>query len=216
MKISAWIAALKALGGWGLLVLATIDSAAIPMPLDALVASYVYSIPHKAWLYCIAAAVGGAAGSLVPYALGRAGGELFLLKKIDPKRLQRIRDRFEKQEFIALMVPAILPPPTPFKLFVFAAGVFEMKVLHFLLAIASGRLIRFAIVSVLTVIFGPQIVTSTRILLKQHPWLVLVLLVLLATGAYMVFRLLRAPATEVAAELRRHDVTEERNKNPRS
>ena len=91
-----------------------------------------------------------------------------------------------------------------------------MKALHFLLAIASGRLIRFAIVSVLTVIFGPQIVTSTRILLKQHPWLVLVLLVLLAIVAYMVFRLLRAPATEVAAELRRHDVTEERNKNPRS
>jgi membrane protein YqaA with SNARE-associated domain len=159
LKISAWIAALKALGGWGLLLLAVIDSIAIPIPLDALVASYVYSLPHKAWLYCIAAAVGSAVGSLVPYALGRAGGELFLLKRIDESRLQRIRDRFEKQEFLALMVPAILPPPTPFKLFVFSAGVFEMKVLDFLLAITSGRLIRFAAVSVLTIIFGPQIVT---------------------------------------------------------
>lgn len=208
LKISAWITALKALGGWGLLLLAAIDSIAIPIPLDALVASYVYSVPRKAWIYCIAAAAGSALGSLVPYALGRAGGELFLLKKVNPDRLQRIRDRFEKQEFLALMVPAILPPPTPFKLFVFSAGVFEMKVIDFLLAIASGRLIRFGILSVLTIIFGPQIVTEARTLLTHHPWLALGLLVVLVAGGYVIYRLLRAPATEVAAELRRHESPE--------
>jgi membrane protein YqaA with SNARE-associated domain len=200
LKITAWIAALKALGTWGLLLLATIDSFAIPVPLDALVASYVYSIPRKAWIYCIAAAVGSALGSLVPYALGRAGGELFLLKRIDEQRLQRIRDRFERQEFIALMVPAILPPPTPFKLFVFSAGVFEMKVIDFCAAIICGRLIRFGILSILTVIFGPQIVTEARTLLTHHPWVVFLVLVI---GGYLIFRVLRAPATEVAAELRR-------------
>lgn len=205
LKISAWIAALKTLGAWGLLLLAIIDSATLPMPLDALVAGYVYSSPQKAWLYCLAAAAGGALGSLVPYALGRAGGELFLRKKIDEQRLQRIRNRFEKQEFLALMVPAILPPPTPFKLFVFSAGVFEMKVINFLLAIISGRLIRFGVLSVLTVIFGPQIVTGTRTLAKRHPWLALVLLVVLIFVGYLIFRLLRAPAAEVAAELRRRE-----------
>ena len=212
LKITAWIAALKTLGAWGLLVLATIDSVAIPIPLDALVASYVYSIPRKAWLYCIAAAVGSALGSLVPYALGRAGGELFLLKRIDEQRLKRIRDRFERQEFIALMVPAMLPPPTPFKLFVFSAGVFEMKVIDFCVAIVCGRLIRFGILSVLTVIFGPQIVTEVRGLLTHHPWLVLVLLLVLVIGGYVIFRALRAPATEVAAELRRGGVPRDGNK----
>jgi membrane protein YqaA with SNARE-associated domain len=206
LKITAWIAALKALGTWGLLLLATIDSFAIPIPLDALVASYVYSIPHKAWMYCIAAAVGSALGSLVPYALGRAGGELFLLKRIDEQRLQRIRDRFERQEFIALMVPAILPPPTPFKLFVFSAGVFEMKVIDFCAAIICGRLIRFGALSVLTVIFGPQIVTEARALLTHHRWVAFVLLAVLVIGGYLIFRVLRAPATEVAAELRRGGV----------
>lgn len=185
------------------MVLATIDSVAIPMPLDALVASYVYSIPRKAWIYCIAAAVGSALGSLVPYGLGRAGGELFLLKRLDQHRLQRIRDRFERQEFIALMVPAILPPPTPFKLFVFSAGVFEMKVINFCAAIICGRLIRFGILSVLTIIFGPQIVTQARTLVVPHPWLVIVLLLVLAIGGYLIYRALRAPASEVAAELRR-------------
>ena len=122
--------------------LAAIDSAAIPMPLDALMAGYVFSNPGHAWIYAMAGAAGSALGSLVPYYLGRAGGELFLLKHIDEAKLQRIRDRFERQEFLALMVPAILPPPTPFKLFVFAAGVFEMRLYQFLLAIAGGRLIQ--------------------------------------------------------------------------
>ena len=66
-------------------------------------------------------------GSLVPFAIGRAGGELFLLKRINRERYERIRDRFERQEFLAIMIPAMLPPPTPLKLFEFAAGVFEMK-----------------------------------------------------------------------------------------
>jgi len=210
LKIGALIAALKTLGGWGLLLLAAIDSIAIPIPLDALVASFAFSIPHKAWIYCIAAALGSALGSLVPYALGRAGGELFLLKRIDEKRLQQIRDRFARQEFLALMVPAILPPPTPFKLFVFSAGVFEMRVIDFLLAIICGRLIRYGILSILTVIFGPQILAKTKTLFAYHLWLLVVLLVVLAIGGYFIFRLLKAPAAEVAAELK-HEAHRPRN-----
>jgi len=201
LKLTAWIAALKTLGAWGVLIIAVIDSCSIPTPLDPLVAGYVYSNPHRAWLYCIAGAVGSALGSLVPYALGRAGGEIFLLKRISQARLQRIRDRFEKQEFLALMVPAFLPPPTPFKLFVFSAGVFEMRIRWFLLAIATGRLIRFAILAVLTVFFGPQIVAEAKDLVAHH--LGLTLLALLAAGlaAYILYRLLRAPVTEVAREI---------------
>src|SRR5215467_15655796 len=159
LKISTGLAFLRTLGGWGVLALAGIDSGAIPIPLDALVAGYVFSNPGHAWLYVIAGAIGSAVGSLIPYYLGRAGGELFLLKRIDEAKLQRIRDRFERQEFLALMVPAMLPPPTPFKLFVFSAGVFEMRLPWFLAAIVTGRLVRFSVLAVLTVIFGPQIVT---------------------------------------------------------
>lgn len=204
LKISAWIAALKTLGGWGLLILATIDSLAIPIPIDALVAAYAYSAPYKAWIYCIAAALGSAAGCLLPYGLGRAGGELFLLKRIDQKRLEKIRDRFEKQEFLALMIPAMLPPPTPFKLIVFSAGVFEMKPVQFLLAIACGRLIRFSIVSVLAIMFGKQVVTELETLFTRHPWAVLLFLVVFIVGGYLIWRLLRAPAAELRRELEQH------------
>jgi membrane protein YqaA with SNARE-associated domain len=206
LKVAAWIAFLKTLGAWGVFILATIDSAAIPIPLDALVAGYVYSNPHLAWLYCIAGAVGSAVGCLVPYGLGRAGGELFLLKRISEARLQRIRDRFEKQEFVALMVPAMLPPPTPFKLFVFSAGVFEMRLPAFLLAIVSGRLIRFSVLSVLTVIFGPQIVTKAKFLLGNHLGFTILAIMVAMAAAYLIFRLMRAPVTEVAKEIQEgHD-----------
>lgn len=205
LKIQALVAVLKTLGAWGLLLAAAIDSVAIPIPLDALVAGYAYSSPHKVWLYCISAAVGSAVGSLVPYLLGRAGGELFLLKRINEQRLRKIRDRFEKQEFLALMVPAILPPPTPFKLFVFSAGVFEMKVVNFVLAIVCGRLIRYASLSALTLIFGPQIVSETKTLFGHHPWLLLIILLSLIVGGYIMYRLLRAPASEMAAELRHEE-----------
>ena len=80
-----------------------------------------------------------------------------------------------------------------------------MRVVNFLLAITCGRLIRYGLVSGLTIIFGPQIVNQTRALFKDHPWLVLVVLVVLVIGGYLIYRLLRAPASEVAAELKHGD-----------
>jgi uncharacterized membrane protein YdjX (TVP38/TMEM64 family) len=141
--------------------------------------------------------------------LGRAGGELFLLKRINKARLERIRDRFEKQEFLALMVPAMLPPPTPFKLLVFSAGVFEMKFVPFLLAIVSGRLLRFGILSVLTIIFGERIVDEAKDLFKSHPWVLLLIVVGLGLVIYLLFRLLRQPAKEIAEEIRTDEVEQE-------
>lgn len=201
VKITGWIGFLQTLGGWGLLALAALDGAAIPIPIDALVAGYVFARPYRAWIYVIAAAMGSALGSVVPYCLGRAGGELFLLRRIKRERLERIRDRFERQEFLALMLPAMLPPPTPFKLFVFSAGVFEMRPLWFVGAIISGRLIRFGAVAGLTIAFGPQIVSNAKTLMLNHPSLVISVVIAVIAFAYVLFRLLRGPAREVAREM---------------
>lgn len=202
VKFTVWIAALKTLGAWGVLILAVIDSAAIPMPIDAVVAGYVYSNPGRVWLYVVAAAAGSAVGCLIPYYLGRAGGELFLLKRVDEARLHRIRDRFERQEFLALALPATLPPPTPFKLFVFSAGVFEMKLPWFLAAIIAGRVVRFGVLAALTVIFGPQIVTLAQNLFRNHPSLAVLVGVGVLALIYVLFRLLRAPLRELVKEMK--------------
>ncbi len=204
----AWLTALKALGAWGVFIISILDASAFGVPMDPLVAGYVFANPHKAWLYCLAGAVGSALGSIVPFALGRAGGELFLLKRIDEVRLKRIRDRFEKQEFLALLVPAMLPPPTPFKLFVFSAGVFEMKFPAFLLAIIIGRLVRFGVLSVLTIMFGEKIVDQIKNLLHAHPAVLVLIVIALILIGYLIFRLLRAPAKEIAEEIKHGDAAQ--------
>ena len=110
-----------------------------------------------------------AIGSLLPYYLGRAGGELFLLKRINRQRYEQMRDRFEKQEFLAIMVPAMMPPPMPVKLFEFAAGVFEMKPLWFFSAICVGKFLRFLIWAIITITYGPTILdTITRTMHRHH------------------------------------------------
>jgi membrane protein YqaA with SNARE-associated domain len=161
------------LGIWGIGILAIIDSASIPVPIDAFVIDFVVHDHAKFALYCLLAAVGSAIGSMVPYYVGRAGGELFLLKRINRQRYEQLRDRFEKQEFLALMIPAMMPPPMPVKLVEFAAGVFEMKPLWFFLAIAAGKFIRFMTWSLLVIFYGRTIIDTVRRTLREHHALVL-------------------------------------------
>lgn len=142
-------------GFWGMGALALLDSSTLPVPMDAFLAFSVWNDKPRFWLYCIAAAVGSAIGGLLPYGLGRAGGELFLLKRVNRARYERMRARFERQEFLAMMIPSMLPPPTPWKAFVFAAGVFEMRMVPFMLAVFCGRMVRWLILSLLVLKLGP-------------------------------------------------------------
>ena len=154
------LALLKPFGVWGIGALAVIDSAAIPLPIDALLIDFVVHDHRRFILYCFMAALGSAIGSLVFYYIGRAGGELFLLKRINRKRYEQLRDRFEKQEFLAIMIPAMMPPPMPVKLFEFAAGVFEMRVVWFFSAILVGKFLRFMVWAIITILYGPTILHS--------------------------------------------------------
>jgi membrane protein YqaA with SNARE-associated domain len=161
-------ALLKPLGAWGVFAIAALDGSLFGMPLDAIVAGYVYTDRSRFLLYVLMASAGSVLGSIVIYIIGYQGGEALLRKRIPPERFAKIHAGFEKHPFWALMLPAMLPPPTPFKLFVLAAGVSEMRFSHFLLAIFSGRLVRFTILAVLVLRFGPDIVQIAGALFRQH------------------------------------------------
>ena len=169
-------ALLKPLGIWGVFVISGLDAAALGLPMDAVVASYVYQDHARFLLYVLMASAGSAVGSIVLYAIGYEGGEALLRKRISPERFEKIHLAFDKHPFWSLMFPAMLPPPTPFKLFVLAAAVSEMHFGHFLLAIFSGRFVRFMVLALLTLKFGPQIVQVTGTIVTQHlGWVALVL-----------------------------------------
>ena len=189
-KYKLWLLAiLKPLGFWGVGGIGFIDAAAIPVPMDLIIAGYVWADKQHFYLYVLLASAGSALGGLIPFFLGRAGGELFLMKRINRARYEQLRDRFGKQEFLAMMIPSILPPPTPWKLFVFAAGVFEMKTVHFILSVFAGRFIRYIITALLTIEYGPQIVNMVTVLTTRHRIvLAIVLLALLALLVYWAWR----------------------------
>jgi len=167
-------------GIWGIGALALLDSSSIPVPMDAFIAFSVWNDKGRFWLYCVLASLGSAIGGLLPYGLGRAGGELFLLKRVNRERFERMRTRFERQEFLAMMIPSMLPPPTPWKAFVFAAGVFEMRVVPFMLAVFCGRMVRWLALSLLVLKLGPGAVD----VMKSHALPVVAVVGVLAVGGF--------------------------------
>jgi membrane protein YqaA with SNARE-associated domain len=159
---------LQPLGVWGVFVISTVDGSFLGLPMDAVVATYVYNDRSHTLLYVFLASAGSAVGSSVLYLVGYLGGEKLLRKRMSPARFEKVHNSFDRHEFWALMFPAMLPPPTPFKLFVLAAAAFEMNFGHFLLAIFLGRFARFLLLSFLTLKFGPDVVHLFATLFQRH------------------------------------------------
>jgi membrane protein YqaA with SNARE-associated domain len=178
-RYTAWVLALlKLFGVWGAFVIAFADSALLGMPVDAVVSVYVYHDRPRLLMYVAMASLGSALGSIPLYLIGYWGGENVLRKRISEERFQKIHQSFEKHEFWALMFPGMLPPPMPFKIFVLGAAVFEMRFSHFLVAIFAGRFVRFLVLSVLVLRFGPQFAALVgAIFRRRFYWVVAVLVV---------------------------------------
>lgn len=145
-----------ALGAPGLFLLAFLDSSFFPIPEGVDILIIVMSIrhPERMVLYAALATVGSMAGCYVLYALARKGGEAFLRKRFKAQTVDRTIARFQKYGLLAVAVPAILPPPTPFKLFILAAGAAGVRPFDFLLAVAIGRGVRYFGKGVLAVWYG--------------------------------------------------------------
>jgi len=168
-------AVLKPLGAWGVFLVAAIDGGSIGLPVDAIVISYVFTDRTRFLLYVFMAAAGSTLGSIVVYMIGYKGGEELLRKRISPERFAKIHNAFDRHPFWSLMFPAMLPPPTPFKLFALAAAVSEMNFGHYLLAIFSGRFLRFLILGLLTLKYGPNVVHVLGELVRHSYWVLVVI-----------------------------------------
>jgi membrane protein YqaA with SNARE-associated domain len=187
---------LAPLGPWGMLAFAAVDGSFLGMPLDAIFVGYVYNDRSRFLLYVFLAALGGTLGSIVWYVIGFTGGEMLLRKRLSPAKFAKIHASFERHEFWALMFPAMLPPPTPFKIVVLAAAGFEMNFGHFLLAIFAGRFVRFLIEGLLTLWFGPQVVTLTGNLFRHHFVAILMAAAILVAG-WLLWRRAKRPNKKI-------------------
>jgi membrane protein YqaA with SNARE-associated domain len=145
-----------ALGGPGIFAIAFLDSSFISLPQinDLMVVLMV--IREKAWMpyYAAMATLGSVAGCYTIYYLAEKGGEAFLRKRVKAGHIERSLALYRRHGVLALIVPALLPPPAPFKLFVLLAGVAEVRPVKFVLAVAAARGARYFALGLLTLWYG--------------------------------------------------------------
>lgn len=183
------MAVLAPLGGIKVILLvALLDAAILGIPVDPLFAYYVAQDPRRLIVYALLAALGSAFGSTLPYLIGYKGGEALVAKKLGEQRFARLHALSEKYGDLALIIPAIMPIGFPFKPFVFMAGVTEMRYPHFLLSIVVGRLLRFVILGLLVLAYGPQILTFLITSLQHHRGLTFTIIAAIGAGFVLVVR----------------------------
>jgi membrane protein YqaA with SNARE-associated domain len=153
-----------AIGGPGLFAVTFLDSSFVSLPQinDLLVVLMVTG--HKSWVvyYAFMATAGSVAGCYVIYYLADKGGAAFVRKRLKPGHLERSLKAYQRHGVLALVVPALLPPPAPFKLFVLAAGLAGVRPLQFVAALTVARGIRFLTVGILAVYFGDAALELVR------------------------------------------------------
>lgn len=144
------------LGGPGLFTIAFLDSSFLSLPQinDILVVLMVTENKALMLYYAAMATLGSIAGCYVIYYLARKGGDAFLQKRLRPGHTERALAMYKRHGLLALMVPALLPPPAPFKLFVLAAGVAHVRPFQFVAAIAIARGARYLVLAILAVWYG--------------------------------------------------------------
>ena len=153
-KLLEWLIAY----GWlGLFGISLVDSAGVPLPggPDAAMIFLSANAHSMMPVYALAAASGSTIGCTFLYLVARRAGSA-ALKRVAPERRDRIENLLGRYDIVAVMVPAVLPPPFPFKPFVLSAGVFKLKIPRFVIAVFIGRTVRFLIEGWLAIKFGEE------------------------------------------------------------
>jgi membrane protein YqaA with SNARE-associated domain len=147
-----------ALGAPGLFLVAFLDSSFLSLPevADILVVSMVAGNKPRVVLYVACATLGSIAGCLVMYFIGKKGGAALVGKRFAHGSVNRAMAAFDRYGTMAVLIPSILPPPAPFKIFVLLAGVAGISAPRFIAAIAIGRGARYAVLGFLAVRYGDR------------------------------------------------------------
>ena len=138
-------------------------------------------------LYAASATLGSLAGSLVMYYLGRMGGEALVRKRFATATVERTTAVFRRYGILAVLIPSILPPPAPFKVFVLLAGVMGIPTGRFSLAILIGRGSRYLVLAFLAVRYGDAAIGYMR----ENGFAVSIVVVGVLAAGFVVYLLWR-------------------------
>lgn len=152
------------LGGPGLFLIAFLDSSFLSFPevVDLLMMGLVTHHKERMLYYALMPTLGSLGGCLVLYFIARKGGEAFLRRRFHDRHVDRAMAVFQKYGLFAVAIPAILPPPVPFKPFVLAAGIAGVRPFDFIIAVLLGRSIRYFGEALIAVWYGDRAAVFLR------------------------------------------------------
>jgi membrane protein YqaA with SNARE-associated domain len=164
-RFGAWIESTAlALGAPGLFIVAFLDSSFLSLPEinDILLVWMVTRHKERMVAYAAAATLGSLVGCLTLYYVGRKGGEAFIRRRFSEQTIERSLGTFRRYGVMAVLIPSLLPPPAPFKIFVLLSGVSGIGAGKFTAAIAIGRGIRYFGEGLLAVWYGDEALAFIR------------------------------------------------------
>ena len=190
-SLSGWkqkvVAFASGLGAPGLFLISFLDSSVLTFPIinDLLLIELSIEHPARMPLYAFMAALGSVLGCVLLFFIAEKGGEA-LFHRHAGDRAHAIRHWVVQNGFWGMLVAALLPPPTPFKVFVVAAGVFEVRLASFTCAITLARLVRYFGIGFLAIRYGHDALPF----LKLHKWSVALAVIAVAVASYALSRLI--------------------------
>ena len=182
-----------------MVIIGALDSSLLSLPEinDYLVVGRCYKDPTAAYYFPLFAAAGSVLGCNLLYTIVRRGGQAVLRKRFKLSSIKKVERAYERFGFLAIGIPAILPPPLPFKIFVATAGALEYPRWKFLLTVMIARSFRYYVEGILAVFYGKRV-----LLFMKDNGLVIISIVgslaLIGLIIYIVIRRRRGPAPEYA------------------
>lgn len=142
-----------------MVLIGALDSSLLSLPEinDYLVVGRCYKYPSAVFYFPLFAAIGSVLGCWLLYSIMRRGGQALLRKRFKPESIQRVERAYERFGFLAIAIPAILPPPLPFKIFIATAGTLGYPRWKFLLTVMLARSFRYYVEGILAVFYGRRV-----------------------------------------------------------
>jgi membrane protein YqaA with SNARE-associated domain len=180
-----------------MVVIGALDSSLLSLPEvnDYLVVARCIKYPSAVFYFPLFAAAGSVLGCLLLYSIMRRGGQALLRKRFSPESIQRVERAYARFGILAIAIPALLPPPLPFKIFVATAGTLEYPRWRFLVTVMIARSLRYYIEGVLAVFYGKRVLA----LLKDNGLTILVIVAGAAVIGVLIYLIVKRRKSDVNA-----------------
>ncbi|HKR02188.1 MAG TPA: VTT domain-containing protein [Pyrinomonadaceae bacterium] len=188
--------------GPSMVIIGALDSSLLSLPEinDYLVVMRCANAPYEVFYFPLFAAAGSVIGCLLLYTIIRRGGQAVLRKRFRTEHLERVERTYARFGFLALAVPALLPPPMPFKIFVATAGALEYPRWRFMLTVMIARSLRYYIEGTLAVFYGKTVLDF----IKRYGFTILAIVIAVCLIGLVVYLILqrrhRSAESEAAPE----------------